>query len=148
MNFDDAITSHILWTKAFLHYVNSSEDAISLNNLVKHLNVNASLFDKAFKIFGVTRSKLDAELISNTHNCTLGKWIDEMDEIFKENKDFIKLTELHNKFHKISGQIINHIANNDKDAVSELVHDDSEFHKLSNDIEVEIIRIKRFLNSN
>jgi len=40
-----------------------------------------------------------------------------------------------------------HIENNEREALLELVRHDSEFHKLSNDIEIEILRMQRLIDA-
>ncbi len=148
MDFEKAIKSHSQWRDAFLHYIKNSKGDINIDLLEKHLNVNAGLLNKVLAMFGATGVSLNANFIGEIHNCTLGQWIDDVSELFKTNKDFVKLVKLHNKFHEISSQIITHIENNEREALLELVRQDSEFHKLSNDIEIEILRIQRLIEAN
>ena len=147
MNFEDAIKSHNLWREAFLHYVNNSEGNLNLNMLAKHLNAHSSLFKKTFSMFGISNKPLDADFIGNSHNCNFGQWIDSVEGVFKKNNDFIRLIKLHNKFHLMSAKIVNHIENNDRKSVLKLANKNSEFHKISNDIEIYILRIKRLIDS-
>ena len=147
MNFDEAIESHKLWKGAFLHYIKNHQGKLDIKRIEGHLNLHENKFGSILKMIGLSPGGLSIEFIESCDNCHIGQWISSIGGMFQGNRDFVKLVELHTKCHKLSAKILREIEREDKKTALGLVAPESEFSKVSDDIETDVIRSRHMIES-
>ena len=147
MDFDAAIESHELWKEVLSEYVRSGGKYKDVNRLESLLNINDKHSHKVLGMFRLSSVRLDPGFIRNDQNCKLGQWILLIEDLFHNNGDFVKLDELHTKFHRLSAEIIEQVERGNQRAARKLISPESEFYRVANDIVIYITRIQRLVAS-
>lgn len=115
LDFEHAISTHIDWKQKLINQASKRE-----------------------------KTHLDFKIISEPHNCSLGKWILKVNSHFENNIYFKKLKEDHQKFHVCAGEIAKNINISPK-KIESLLKEGSEYDQLSKKI---IANLQRLIEEN
>ncbi|MCK9410632.1 MAG: CZB domain-containing protein [Bacteriovoracaceae bacterium] len=116
----------------------SNEESFEGLNMKEVITAHLAWKDRLERLIsGVSTENLDPEIIQKDNHCALGKWIEQSEEKFKNDLEFIELRETHKEFHKYAAQVVSKYHEGDFKGARERL--DSEVNMFSNRVQLKII---------